>query len=464
MLANTRKNQGNISMVVLIFGVTFASMAAGLALFGAVENNNARRNVAQVQALAIAEAGVNYYRWHLAHDPDDYQDGTGQPGPYIHEYNDPEAGISGTFTLEITPPAEGSEIVTITSTGQSDELPTVKRTITTRFGPIPLTQFSFLHNSNVWFGQGLTVYGEVFSNGGIRFDGENQSAVRSARETYNCGYETGCNPTQVKDGVWGIGGPQELWEFPAPSVDFDGIVTDFNAMKSASQSNGIYLAPSSNWGYHVVFDSDGTVDIYEVTSASNKRGWSVDEGCMNLYQTINDEQLIGTYSLADNKIIYSEDTVWVEGVVNGQISVVAARLPTSTYTTNIYINNPLTYIAKDGTNQLGVIAQNDIIFAYDIPQTFEINGALLAQDGKVLRHMYNSSCTNGSKSKSIRQLLIIYGTIISNQKSYWNFAGYGGLRSGFINREISFDQAAAEVPPPYFPSTDTYKYLSWEEK
>jgi len=40
----------------------------------------------KLQAFAIAEAGIEYYRWHLAHAPADYQDGTGKAGPYIHNY------------------------------------------------------------------------------------------------------------------------------------------------------------------------------------------------------------------------------------------------------------------------------------------------------------------------------------------------------------------------------------------
>jgi hypothetical protein len=456
-----RQIKGNISMIVLIFGVTFASMAGGLALFGSVENNNARRSVAQQQALAIAEAGVNYYRWHLAHDPDDYQDGTGQPGPYVHQFDDPEAGISGTFTLEITPPPEGSEVVTISSTGQSDTIPGITRTITAKFGPEPLTRFSFLHNASVWFGQGLTVYGEVFSNGGIRFDGINESVVGSSRETYICGSETGCSPSQTKDGVWGSGGPSELWEYPVPVFDFDGVVTDFNAMRTAAQSDGVYYGPSGAWGYHVVFDTDGTFDVYRVTSASSYTGYSVEDGCHNRRERITGEQLQGTYNVDDNLISYFEDTVWIEGQVRGHSTVVAARLPTSTYTTNMYINGNIEYGTFDGSDNLGIVAQNNIYYVRNIPNDFIINAAMMAQSGRILRRYYGSGC--GYSSWRIRNSLTIYGSVISNQKSYWNFSNYSGLVSGFNTRDINFNQNSADQPPPYFPSTENVGFLSWDE-
>ncbi len=454
-------SSGNISVFVLVIGVVFSLVIGGLVVFSGVEYTNTRRSESFHNALSIAEAGVNYYRWHLAHEPDDYQDGTGQPGPYEHDYNDPESDVTGKFSLEIVPPEEGSEIVTIKSTGWTDRFPLVRRTVTARYGPEPLTKFSFLHNSNVWFGSGLTVYGEVFSNGGIRFDGVNQSVVQSSRDTYTCGSETGCSPAQTRPGVWGGGGPSGLWEFPVPQFDFDGVVTDFNAMRAAAQANGVYLAPSSNWGYHMVFRSDGTVDIYEVTSAGNRRGWSVEEGCENLYQRIISQSLIGSYDLDDNKIIYAEDTVWVEGDVRGNTTVVAARLPVGTYTTDMWINDNVEYSTLDGSDNLGLIAQNNIYYARNIPNDFVINAAMMAQAGRIMRHYYNY-CESTSYAR--RDTLTIFGSVISNQKSYWNYSNYSGLLSGFYYRDITFNQQSATSPSPYFPSTSNVTILSWEEE
>lgn len=454
--------QGNITILVLIFGLTFSTMAGGLAVFAGVEHTNAQRRLAQEQALAIAEAGVNYYRWHLAHDPDDYQDGTGESGPYVHQYDDPEAGISGSFTLIITPPPEGSSIVTITSTGETDDIPGLTRTVTARFGPESLTKYSFLHNASVWFGQGLTVYGEVFSNGGIRFDGINESIVRSSRETYNCGSETGCSPTQLRDGVWGSGGPSELWEYPVPVFDFDSVITDFNAMRSAAQSSGVYYGPSGAWGYQVVLNSNGTFNVYRVTSTNSRIGYSVEDGCHYLREDIRYRSLLGTYDVEDNLIAYFEDTVWVEGDVSGNFTVVAARLPVSTYTTNMFISDNIEYGTFDGSDNLGLIAQNNIYYVRDIPNNFVIHAAMMAQQGRILRRYYGSSC--GYSSYGIRNSLTIYGSVISNQKSYWNFSNYWGLSSGFYTREIDYNQKASDQPPPYYPSTETYRFLSWDEQ
>lgn len=463
-----QKTKGSVSIMILILGTTFAVMIGGLAVFASLEYSNVRRSESLYNALAVAEAGVEYYRWLLAHDPDDFWDGTCDPGPceagpYEHEFVDEYTGLAGTFSLEVTPPEEGSRIVTIKSTGWSNDHPGVKRQVAVRLGPEPLTRFSFLHNANVWFGQGIIVDGEVFSNGGIRMDGENTSKVRTSKETYVCGSETGCWPTETKPGIWGKGGPEELWEFPASFYDFESIVTDFAQMKAAAQSEGVYLPTTSAYGYHLEFEEDGEVAIYRVTSARNHKGWSEEDGCVNLYQEIRSETLLGRYSLAENHIIYSEDTVWVDGVVNGKVSVVAARLPVESYSTDIWINGNLTYLEKTEEHSLGLIAQRDVIMALDVPKELEINAAMLAQNGRVIRHHYNYfQCSHSNMA--IRNDLVIYGSVISNKKSYWTFSTPHGPTSGFVKREIIYNQDAGVIPPPYFPYTGKVRVLSWDEE
>lgn len=462
MKKNKVSQVGSLSVYVLLIGTVFSLLVGGLVIFGAVEFTGVRRTESRYNALSIAEAGVHYYRWHLAHDPTDYQDGTGEVGPYVHDYSDSVSGVSGKFSLEIVPPDEGSEIITIQSTGWTDQFPTIKRQVTARYGPEPLTKFSFLHNANVWFGSGLTVFGEVLSNGGVRMDGVNESVVKSVKDTYTCGSETGCSPPQSRPGVWGGGGPSALWEFPVPFFDFDSVVTDFNIMKQSAQDTGVYLPTSSNWGYHVVFNADGTVSIYEVTVAANLRGWSVENHCENLYQRIDAQTLLGTYNLDDIKIIYAEDTVWVDGTVRGQTTVVAARLPVGTYTTNLWINGNVEYTTLDGSDNVGLIAENNIIYVLNLPDDFIINAAMMAQDGRILRHHYRySGCSNYSNAR--RDKLTIFGSVISNQKSYWNYSSYSGLQSGFYTRDITFNQKSADIPPPYFPATANLGILSWDE-
>jgi len=458
------RNKGAITPALLIITVAFIIAIFGLLLMLTLQLDYSHRQVAREEAINIAEAGIQYYKWHLAHAPDDYQDGTGQAGPYIHDYIDPQRGLIGKYSLVITPPANGSSIVTIESTGWTDLYPAVKRTVRATYGKQSFAKYSFLQNASSWYGAGITVNGLVHSNTGIRMDGINTSFVTSAQSTYLCGSETGCNPPQTKPGVWGSGpgGSQGLWQFPVPPVDFNAISFDFTAMKTQAQTSGLYLGPSQVSGYHLVFVNDGTIKVSKVTRTNYYYGYSVEAGCQRLYQIITGETLLGTYNISSTPIVFSEDQLWVEGVVKGKTTVVAARFPIDTSQTNIWIPNNLYYNTYDGSNVLGLIAQTDIYFARDIPSDFKVDGALMAQKGKIIRHGYYLSTCGGSGSFSVKNSLTINGTIISYLKSYWNFGS--GPSSGFRTRNVNYDANLLYTPPPFFPVSGDYQFISWKEE
>jgi hypothetical protein len=453
-------NHGGITILILILGLTITIAIASLVTISAIQYNGSVRKEMFERALTIAQSGVEYYRWHLAHNPLDFKDGTNHNGPYIHTLSDPYGKTEATFSLTISPPSSGSSITTIESTGWLNSHPEIKRKIISRYGIPSLAKYSFLHNSNVWFGSGLTVHGSSMSNGGIRMDGINESTIKSAKQTYTCGTETGCDPSQTKNGIWGSGGPSQLWEFPVTTIDFNSLQVDFALMKTAAQNSGLYLNRSNNYGYHLLFNSNGQFTVYRVTGAQNQKGWDAENGCVNLYQKISSETNIGTYTIANKPLIFIEDNVWVNGIVNGKVTIVAARFPLLSNYMNIWINNNLTYLAKDGHSQIGLIAQNNIYFGLDVPNNFEIDGALLASSGRIIRHNYKySGCSN--YNNGIRSTLVIYGSIISNQKSYWNYGT--APTSGFITRDITYDNNLYFNPPPFFPSEGDYELISWEE-
>src|SRR3989344_4004907 len=223
--------KGTITPALLVIASAFIIIIYGLLFILSLQFDFAQRQIANERALNIAEAGINYYHWHLDIDPDDYTDGTNNPDlqPYEHEYNDPQGEAIGKFALEIEAPTESHQVVTIRSTGWLYQYPKVKRTIEVQYGKVVLTRYAFLHNSNMWFGDDITVNGPVFSNGGIRLDGHNSSTVESAKEDYICGVETGCfgspscksectwssaDSTCTCPGIWGNGEIDELWDFP----------------------------------------------------------------------------------------------------------------------------------------------------------------------------------------------------------------------------------------------------------
>lgn len=454
------KKSGSITPAVLVVTSAFLIVIYGLLGLLVMQVDFSNRALGSEKALSLAEAGVNYYRWHLAHDPADFTNGTGLPGPYVKEVLDPSGGVLGSYSLEIDPPASGSAIVTIRSTGIPRGQENVTRTITAQYGRQSLARFSFLQNAASWYGTGITVNGDIHSNTGIRMDGINLSRVTSSNTTYTCGSETGCSPSQNRPGVWGSGPNQSLWEYPVPTVDFNAISFDFAQMRTSAQTGGLYLGPSNRSGYRIIFNSDGSFNVRRVNSTNSYNGYDGETGCAARQQRIGTETNITTSNIATDPIIFVEDNLWVEGTVSGKVTVVAARFPVQTSSTDLWILNNLRYLAYDGNHRLGLISQGNIYFGRDIPTNFTVDGALMAQKGKIIRHGYLSTC--GGTTNAVRNSLTINGAIISFMKSYWNFGS--PPTSGFITRNINYDTRLLYEPPPYFPVTGDYEFVSWKEE
>ena len=457
---------GSITPAILIISSSFIIVIYGLLLLLATQLDFSNRGVASEVGINAADAGIEYYKWHLNQDSTDYTDGTGQSGPYTHDYFDNSGALVGSYQLDVIPFTDNSGRVTVKSTGWSTNYPNIRRTISAVFGRSPLTAFAFLHNSNLWIGNEVTINGPIFTNGGIRMDGTNTSTVQTTKETYTCGAETGCNSPTEKPGIWGNGGPEELWEFPVPMIDFDSINVDFADLKTEANNSGLYLGPSGKQGYHITFNANGTFTVKTVNTAQTVKGYSFEFGCENITQDIKNEQTLGTFNVSDSPVIFTEDDVWVDGVVNGKTTVVAGRFPIDTNNANIIILNNLTYLAKNGNHSLGLISQKDIIIGLKVPEHLEIDGGMLAQKGRVIRHHYKKQqCSQGNGTDAIKQELIIYGSIISNLSSYWNFSqGPGDPASGFVKTTISYDPNLESTPPDYFPSYGQFHLISWQEE
>lgn len=461
--------RGSATPAILVISASFIIVIYGLLFVLGVQMDTANRQAASEKALNIAEAGINYYKWHLAHAPGDYKDGQTVNGPYLHEYRDPEGSLIGYYSLDIVPPQNGSTIVTIHSTAWTTNYPKIKRVIKAEYGIPSLAEYSFLSNASSWYGVGSAVNGHIHSNNGIRMDGTNTSLVTSAQETYMCGSETGCLPPKSKPGVWGDGGDKALWKFPIPYVDFDTISLDFDEMKTAAENSGLYLGPSNSRGYHILFLSDGSVQINKVITTSSIKGYSVPGqglgafgvgGCRDTNQIIASEIPIGVYNLSETPIIFAEDNLWVEGSVRGRVTVAAVRFPLTSSNAVIWIPNNITYTAYDGSDSLGLVAQNNIYFAKNVPNSFQVDAILVAQKGNIIRHGYFDYC--GGTAGAVKQKLTINGSLISYFKSYWNFGT--GPESGFREREINFDTNTHYNPPPYFPTYGQYEFISWTEE
>ncbi|MCX6723770.1 MAG: hypothetical protein NT155_01185 [Candidatus Staskawiczbacteria bacterium] len=451
--------KGSLMIYLIIIIAVFVMVMFPVVMVFAGKLQLLKLSTEKEEALQIADAGINYYQWHLAHFPNDYKDGTNTSGPYVHNYIDLDTQQAlGTFSLVITPPLVGSTIVTVQSTGWTNENPNIKRTVTARFGIASLAKYAFLSNDVIWIGGNETVSGQLQSNNGIRFDGTGNAPIQSAKSTYTCPANQGYPCPAVENGVWGSAsqGTQSFWQFPVPAVDFSSITSNLATLKSSAQSSGIYLPPSNEQGYSLVFNSNGTVSIYKVTSLlSNPTGWDTSGNAHNEYVDYNIRVLQFTSSLPANGIIYVEDKTWVEGTVNGRVTVVAAQLPYNSSTAPIiYIPNNIVYSVKDGSSVLGLIAQKDVVVTYRAPSDIEIDAAIISQNGGAQFFYYQGDIKNS---------ITIFGAIMTFYQWTWTWVdGSNNNVAGYSNTYNNYDSNLLYAPPPSFPlSSSGYQLLSW---
>jgi phage protein U len=481
-----KRNNGQILVQALVFGSIAVVIIGGLISWAAVNIKASRLAIYREQALQIAESGADYYRWHLAHAANDYKDGTTTPSPYVHNFYDKDDNLIGTFTLTITPPATGTTIVIVKSTGTLAIDSTISRSIQVKFAIPSLAKYAVVANDNLRFGAGTEVFGPLHSNGGIRFDGLAHNIITSAQASYDdpdhsggveFGVHTHVNAppgSGTNDTFRANEAPPSAVPnrsdifltgrlFPVPAVDFVGLTTNLSQMKTLSQSGGKYISASGAQGYHIVFKTDGTYDLYKVTNLQ-----AAPNGCSNdLTQTgwgtwsiksSGGQTLVGNYVNPANGIIFVEDNLWVDGQINtARVTVAAGRFPDNPGTRPaITVNANLLYTNKDGQDVLSLISQGDFNVGLYSADTLEVDAALVAQNGRAGRYYYSSSCG----SNYVRSTLNLYGMIATNLR--YGFAYTDG--TGYGTRNLTYDANLLYGPPPSFPLTsDQYSVISWQE-
>jgi hypothetical protein len=474
---NVLKNKRGMTLpMVMIMGSIAVFILVGMVGWGMMNLRAARQTVERELAFQIAESGIEYYRWHLAHAPTDYQDGQATPGPYTHSFYDKNDDLIGNFTLNITPPPTGSTIVTIESSGQVVGDYSGHRTIRSILAKPSLARFAVMANQEMRFGAGTIVNGPIHSNAGIRFDGLANNTITSALSQYDDPDHSGGDEFAVHthviptDPLPPAAMPSRPDVFAAgrqiavPAVDFSGFSSDISTMRADAQSSGFYRAGSGGLGYQVVLASNDTFNLYRVnslravpsfgcTNSAGQAGWGT--------WSINTRTLLGNHPFPSNGLIFLEDDVYVEGQINtARLTIVAAVFPDNPATRkSITVNNNLLYTNYDGQDVISLIAQNNINVGLYSLDTLRIDGALMAQNGRVGRYYYRSG-SSYCGTNAVRQTITLFGMMVSNQR--YGFAYTDS--TGYQNRNLIYDANLLYAPPPSFPQTsDQYEVLSWGE-
>lgn len=518
--SSVSKTSGFILPSVIIF--IAAAGVISTALLMVIMNNFfvVGNNIQSQQSFNIAEAGVNYYLWHLAHNNTDYKDGTSLPasqtslgyGPYVHHYFGSDAKDQGTYTLWIKPQGNGSTIVTVRSIGKAKDS-SITRTVEAQVGAASFASYGLVSDQDFWFGQNESANGPVFSNQGIHMDGPNSDVVGSAKTTYtpsaghyNAG-EGGSHP-----GVWcstTVTSPncatrdKTNWLYPRTSVDFNTVSTSLCTMKKvafandpstaslATQANACTQVPttrtaayvprngttfSSTKGYLVQLNTNGTYDLYKV-SAENDQA--------TIYTSALTLQSVATgIAVPSSGVIFVEDNVWVRTnpTFHGRVTIAAGQLASTTNSADINIADDLVYSTKNGQDAIGLVAENDVLVSPYAPPAsgvfnFEVDAAALAQSGSVTwPSTYKTSSSRRTRGwVATNQTFTFYGSVATRQSWTWNYS-YGNSGSdsvkdatnnlyisGIEHTATDYDYNLLYAPPPSYPITGSYNILSWRE-
>lgn len=471
-----RKKTGIIIIQVIVFASVVITLIGALSAWAATTVKAGRITFNREQAFQAAEAGIDYYRWHLAHAPTDYQDGTGIAGPYVHNLKDKNNNTIGQFSLNITAPTLGSTLVKIKSTGTSIFDSSYQRKIVSSVAKPSIAKYSVAGNNLMRFGAGTEIFGPVHVNGGIRFDGLAHNIVTSGATTYtdpdadactgvnSYGVHTCLSPADPTSPT-SLPSRPDVFEagrlISQPTINFSSFTTDLATLKSKAQLSGFYrdAAGSGFVGYHIILKTNGTFDLYKINSWASLGNCSSSPSGTSSW-SVGTQTLQGNYVYPANGIIFLEDHTVVNGQINGaRLTITAADLPVPSSSSgykNIIINNDILYTAYDGTDSIGLIGQGGVMVGMISETDLKIDAALIAQNSKVGRFYYGgSSCVYKNRS-----VISLYGMIASYVR--YGFAYVDG--TGYATRNIAYDSNLLYSPPPDFPLTsDQYQILSWEE-
>jgi hypothetical protein len=476
----SNERAGFIAAYALVTAAVVTTLLTGLLVFVSVAQRQSSDEISRQQALQLAESGVYFYKWYLAHNLDgknaqqirnfwDSDTVYGALSSYEVEVKDNQGNAIGKYSLDVTVPSIDSTIATVESTGWTYAHPEIKRAVKVRFRRAAWSEFSVLANDAMRFGEGTVVQGPIHSNGGIRFDGVANNQVSSSVASY-VDPDTG----NIRPGVWTSQPDEDVVflagkKFPIPAVDFNGVTTDLALIKSEAIAEGLYFGGDTQtktvcgwvkighppkWqqqcnsvefpieGYHISLRADDKIEKRLVYTTGG-----------STFQ-ITSESSAEVFDIPANGLIFVEDNVWVDGIINSaRFTIASANLTSTVIETDIYINNDIRYTNTDGQDVLGLIAENNISVGLYSENDLRIDAALLAQKGRIGRDHYTSTTYRW------RDAITVYGSLATNHRYGFSWTD----ETGYEDRNLIFDNNLLYTPPPFFPTGTSYDLDLWED-
>jgi hypothetical protein len=414
-------------------------------------------------AIQAADAGVNRYISRLVEDPrywdhfvDQAEDPRIDPSGVAHPPGSawipgtpwtyagpPQTQVplqdarfgSATYSLRITPPPVGSDVVIVQSHARIDAKgprPQV-RTIQSQILPTSIADFQMISNKEIKYGSTAVTTGKLYSAVSVNHLGVakapvyGQDKVCSEVSTIVCtGHYYGTDRFQA--GAYDSAStPSFSDKFKTP-IDFSQFTRAITDIKDAAQFGGIYRNDPSVNAWMLQFRSDGTVRIHKVKS-------------VDIRTSITSISCPETVQVPANGAMYFEQPVIVGdgstlsdacGVAGPRASVVDGRVTVAT-PGDLLIGGNISY-ETNGDDVLGLIATQNIVFPKYAPVNTSVRAATLAQYGQWI--------TAATTPVWGHNTLVYTGSQTTNQ---------GGYASMFSSRTYNYDQVLQYLRPPFYP-------------
>ncbi len=472
-------SQDGISLIttIALTGILAMLVLASLSFARSANTQTARTGRTDI-ALQVADAGVNQYISRLVEDPR-YYDHWVDPAedPRIDPYGAVHApgtawtpGVSWTYagpsqtwtqlqdarfgkaaySLRITPPPSGSDLVTVQSTGQAgrtDPNP-VTRSVQSQIHPTSIADFQIISNATIHYGSAATTTGKLYSAVDINHEGVATAPAYAAHFACSTGSTTGCNSSSRPAAVYQAGAydsvsvPSFQNKFPTP-IDFSQFTSSLLDIKDAATSGGTaYNDPTAN-AWEVQFLADGRARIYKITGTSDPGAGLTTIGCPT------------TINVPANGAMYFEQSVIVSdgtsksdscnSTVGPRASTVNGRVTIATKG-NVYVGGNISY-ASSGDDVLGLIAANEVIITKYTPSVLTWRAASLAQSGQWRTYQGNADGAHSSMTYTGSQT-----------------TADGGYASMFNSRTYQYDDTLQRLRPPFYPILEgSWQTYYWRE-
>ncbi len=163
-------------------------------------------------------------------------------------------------------------------------------------------------------------------------------------------------------------------------------------------------------------------------------------------------------SFASNGVIYVDNgNLRIKGVVKGKWSIGSNK--------SVYIDDDIVYSQipdpKDkydpSNDLLGILAKNKVLVTDNAANNSDINicASIYCEEGGFTAENYNSRPVSG-------KINLIGGIIQQKRGAVGTFISGGTVTHGF-SKNYKYDSRLLRLVPPYFPSTNTFKIISWLE-